>query len=224
MSMLSPLLRSNPAGPRLTLYDEAAGTRMEFSAQTLDNWASKVANMLEAEFELAPGSRLLIDVPASWQAAVIAIGAYNASLTPAFSSEAGATGTDPDVVFTTLDRASAWANVPDVVIVSPDPFGRGVVESGGELPLGAIDFGPTVRFYGDDYFGDSPELGTWLRGGTERGRYHAEPWETAGEFAERVMAPLAADGSVVVVTGLVSADRLQEILGAENVTHFFTSR
>ncbi len=223
MSLLSPLLRSNPASPRLTVYDEAAGTRMEFSAQTLDNWASKVANMFESEFDVSPGSPVLIDVPASWQAAVIAIGAYNASLTPVFSTDPGTTGAECDVVFTTLGRAPSWARVPDLVVVSDDPFGRGVVESGGELPLGAVDFGPTVRFYGDDYFGDSPALERWVRADVTRGRYHTEPWETEEDFAEHVMAPLAADGSVVLVTGVVSADRLTGILEAENVTRYFTA-
>ena len=46
MSMLAPLLATDPAAPRLTVYDETAGTRVEFSAITLDNWANKIANML----------------------------------------------------------------------------------------------------------------------------------------------------------------------------------
>ena len=47
MSLLQPLLASDPASPRLTVYDEDRGTRMEFSAQTLDILASKVVNILE---------------------------------------------------------------------------------------------------------------------------------------------------------------------------------
>ncbi|WP_115685167.1 TIGR03089 family protein [Corynebacterium senegalense] len=221
MSMLSPLLDTNPASPRLTVYDEAAGTRMEFSALTLDNWASKVANMLDGEFELSPGSPVLIDVPVSWQAAVVALGAYNSSRRPAFAGADAFKG-EPEVVFTTADRAAEWEGAADVVVVSSDPFGRGVVESGGELPLGAVDFGPTVRFYGDDYFGTTAQLAQWARPGVERGRYHVEPWTDAASFEERVLAPLAADGSVVVVTGLASADRLRSILEAENVSHFAT--
>ena len=75
MSMLAPLLQTDPSSPRLTVYDDSRGVRMDFSAQTLDNWASKVANMLDEEFDLAPGGRVAIDLPVSWQAAVIAIGA-----------------------------------------------------------------------------------------------------------------------------------------------------
>ena len=51
MSVLTPLVASDPASTRLTVYDEAAGTRMEFSAITLDNWANKIANMLIDEFD-----------------------------------------------------------------------------------------------------------------------------------------------------------------------------
>lgn len=216
MSMLTPLLRANPASPRLTVYDETGGTRMEFSAQTLDNWAAKVANMLDEEFDLAPDSRVLVDVPVSWQAAVIAIGTCTASRSPELG-DVEPSG-QPGVVFTTPERASAWESVPDVVVVSPDPFGRGVVESGGELPIGTIDFGPTVRFYGDDYFGNSPELARWARDGVGAGRWRVGPWRDTRGFEDSVLAPLAAGGSVVVVTGLASAERLAAIDAAENVT------
>ena len=73
MSVLTPLVASDPASPRLTVYDEAAGTRMEFSAITLDNWANKIANMLIDEFD-APDTAILLDLPVSWQAAVLPLG------------------------------------------------------------------------------------------------------------------------------------------------------
>ncbi|MDY5786328.1 TIGR03089 family protein [Corynebacterium sp.] len=220
MSMLSPLLATNPSSPRLTVYDEAAGTRMDFSALTLDNWASKVANMFDAEFELDADALVLIDVPPSWQAAVIALGAYNSGRTPVFGVD---TPGEPDVVFTTVEGAAKWVSVPDVVVVSDDPFGRGVVESGGTLPLGAIDFGPTVRFYGDDYAGASPALSTWARPDLEPARYSIAAWETSEDFERRVLGPLAADGSVVLVTGLASVERLDDIAETENVTHSLTT-
>ncbi|SDS39082.1 TIGR03089 family protein [Corynebacterium timonense] len=222
MSILSPLLRTNPSGPRLTVYDEVAGTRMEFSALTLENWANKVANMLDAEFELSDDARVLIDVPSSWQAAAIALGTYNSSRTPSFSPVEA--GDEPDLVFTTLERAAMWTDLPDVVVVSADPFGRGIVESGEELPLGTVDFGPTVRFYGDDYLGASPRLDAWARRGTGAERYRIDPWESRAEFDSLVMAPLAADGSVVLVTGLAPVERLSSIDVTENVTAHLSAR
>lgn len=221
MSMLAPLLHNDPASPRLTVYDDARGVRMDFSAQTLDNWASKVANMLDEEFDLAPDADILVDLPVSWQAAVIALGALNSSRTPRIDASGAPSPTPPpDLVFTTLEGADRWSDVPDCVVVSEDPFGRGVVESGGELPVGTVDFGPTVRFYGDAYFGESPQLGDFARDDVPAERTLVQRWQDARDFVESVLAPIAAGGSVVVVAGLVSAERLQEIASAEKVTQF----
>ena len=215
--MLAPLLHTDPSSPRLTVYDDSRGVRMDFSAQTLDNWASKVANMLDDEFDLAPDGSVAIDLPVSWQAAVIAIGTYNSSRTPLID----ASGTpSPDVIFTTLKGAARWDDVPDCVVVSDDPFGRGVVEAGGDLPVGTVDFGPTVRFYGDAYFGDSPQLHTFTEPGIGAERYLVQNWHGTEEFTTSVLAPIAAGGSVVVVAGLVSAERLQDIARTEKATRF----
>lgn len=216
--MLAPLLRTDPASPRLTVYDESRGTRMEFSAQTLDNWANKVANLLVEEFEADAETRVGIDVGASWQSAVIALGAYNAGISPLFD----ATGLAPTVIFTTPDAASRFPDVPDCVVVSDDPFGRGVVEAGGQLPEGTVDFGPTVRFYGDQYFGPSTDLSRFALPDIEAERYLVPPWNSAAEFERRVLAPLAAGGSVVLVTGLHPAERVEEVAAAEKVTRFLT--
>ena len=217
--MLGPLLSADPATPRFTIYDDARGIRMDFSAQTLDNWASKVANMLDEEFD--SGDEIAIDLPVSWQAAVIAIGAFNSSRTPLMDASGAPS---PDVIFTTLDGAARWSDVPDCVVVSDDPFGRGVVESGGELPVGTVDFGPTVRFYGDAYFGQSPALSSFAVPGISAERYLVQDWHTTEEFVSSVLAPIAAGGSVVVVAGLVAAERLQEIAEAEKVTRFIDNQ
>lgn len=212
--MLGPLLSADPATPRFTIYDDARGIRMDFSAQTLDNWASKVANMLDEEFDLSPDASIVIDLPVSWQAAVIAVGTFNSSRTPLIDDPA----TAPDIVFTTPERADKWTSAAECVLVSDDPFGRGIVEAGGTLPPGTVDFGPTVRFYGDAYFGISPELSTFAEDGIKAERYLVQGWQGTDGFRTVVLAPLAAGGSVVAVTGLASADRLKEITDAEKVT------
>ena len=48
-AILDPLLRDNPAGPRITYYDDATGERVELSTATLANWAAKTANLLRDE-------------------------------------------------------------------------------------------------------------------------------------------------------------------------------
>ena len=216
--MLSPLLRTDPASPRLTVYDDARGARMEFSAQTLDNWASKVANLLDEEFELDADAPIAIDLPTSWQSAVIALGAYNSGRTVRFAPELLADAT-PTTIFTTVDNAARWAEVPDCVVVSDDSFGRGVVEAGGELPFGTVDFGPTVRFYGDQYFGASPELTEFATPDLGPARYWVPGWRTAAEFRDFVLAPLAAGGSVCASAGPISADRREEIMDTEKIEH-----
>lgn len=222
MNMLAPLMRTDPASPRLTVYDEARGTRMEFSAQTLDNWANKVANMLLEEFELGADAVVGIDLPVSWQSAVIALGTYNASLALLVDAAASVPA-PPSVIFTSVEGAARWAEVPDCVVVSDDPFGRGVVESGGHLPEGTVDFGPTVRFYGDQYFGDSPDLGRYALPDIGSERYLVPAWHTAAEFERYALAPLAGGGSVVLAVGLASTDRLDEIARAEKVTQILTA-
>lgn len=229
MELLQHLLSADASAPRLSVYNEADGTRMDFSAQTLENWTSKIANMLLEELDLEPGtdSRILIDLPVSWQAAVIALGALAAGVP--FDVTDGATATEPHaddvaVIFTSpeayLEANAGSASTPlvDTVLVTQDPFGRGVVESGGELPLGTIDFGPTVRFYGDHFYGSTTPLPELFPTKLGAERVLSQGWADSASFQRAVLEPLAAGGSAVIVSGLCSADRLEEIAANEKVT------
>lgn len=214
MSMFEHLLRADPSSPRLTVYDETAGTRMEFSATTLDNWANKIANMLEEELELSEGSIIAIDLPRCWQAVVIALGAMNAHIDVHWTSAPDG----EDAVFTNADRFESWSReTMDVVLVSSDPFGRGIAESGGTLPVGALDFGPTVRFYGDQYFGASPSLSSFVSAPVSD-RLLSTGWNDAASFAKTVLAPLAGGGSAVIVAGMTTPARIDDIAATEKVT------
>ncbi len=216
MTLFSALLASDPASPRLTVYSEDSGARMDFSALTLDNWASKIANFLEEELDLSAGDAIGIDLPVMWQAAVIALGAAQAGVDYSFGPGEGA-----PVVFATVERAAAHTDSParpDVVVVSEDPFGRGVVEAGGQLPEGTLDFGPTVRFYGDQYFGQPRSLEELVESTGPAERLLSCGWADGAEFAAQVLAPLAAGGSAVVVAGVVSPERLDDIAAKEKVT------
>ena len=225
MELLQHLLSADAAAPRLSVYNEADGTRMDFSAQTLDNWASKIANMLLEELDLEPGgeARIRIDLPVSWQAAVIALGALAAGvdfdITDGTPRSGDAAANTPAVVFTSPESFAA-GGVPgaDTVLVTQDPFGRGVVESGGELPLGTIDFGPTVRFYGDQFYGRTTPLPQLFPTDFEAERVLSQGWQDLASFQRAVLEPLAAGGSAVIVSGLCSADRLEEIASNEKVT------
>lgn len=229
MELLQHLLSADASAPRLSVYNEADGTRMDFSAQTLENWTSKIANMLLEELDLEPGtdSRILIDLPVSWQAAVIALGALAAGIPFDMTDGAAAAEPTPDdiaVVFTSpeayLEANAGSASTPlvDTVLVTQDPFGRGVVESGGELPLGTIDFGPTVRFYGDHFYGSTTPLPELFPTDMGAERVLSPGWSDTASFQRAVLEPLAAGGSAVIVAGLCSADRLEEIAANEKVT------
>lgn len=212
MELLAHLLRTDPSSPRLTVYNENTGARLDFSALTLDNWAAKVGNMLLEELDLDADSRIVLDLPVSWQSVAIVLGALAAEIDWGFDG-------DGDVVFTSPAGWDQWsASGMDVVLVTDDPFGRGVVESGLELPAGAIDFGPTVRFYGDDFYGPAPALIDVVVASGRAERVLSTGWTSGEGLVRSVLEPLSAGGSAVVVAGMVDAGRLEEIATAEKVS------
>lgn len=214
MELLAHLLSADPAAPRLTVYNETTGARLDFSAQTLDNWAAKVGNMLLEELDLEPGSSIVVDLPVSWQAVAIVLGALAADIRWVFASEGAA-----EVVFTSPSAFGRWEDSgADIVLVTDDPFGRGVVETGGTLPTGAIDFGPSVRFYGDQFYGPAPALFDVIATSRAPERVLSTGWTTAEGLIRTVLEPLSAGGSAVVVSGLVDSGRLDAIATAEKTT------
>lgn len=212
MELLSHLLRADPTTPRLTVYNEATGARLDFSAQTLDNWAAKVGNMLIEELDLDEDSTIAIDLPVSWQAAVVVLGALAAGIEVTFGQH------EADAVFTTPDRYETHQPTGDVLLVSDDPFGRGIVESGGALPAGTIDFGPTVRFYGDHFFAPTRALTDIVSPSENSDRVLSTGWSDEAGFITAVLVPLSSGGSAVVVAGLTNSTRLDQIAAAEKVT------
>ena len=96
-ALLDPLLRDNPAGPRITYYDDATGERVELSTATLANWAAKTANLLRDELGAGQGTRVGVLLPAHWQTAAVLLGIWW------IGAEAVLSG-DADVTFCTRDR------------------------------------------------------------------------------------------------------------------------
>lgn len=237
MDLLAKILASDPTTPRLTIYDENTGARLDFSGITLDNWAAKVANMLIEELDLTEDSLISIDLPPGWQAVAIALGALAAGIPVTFFDAAIS-----DVVFVAenahkdatenaveSDAADPSEYSGDVVIVTNDPFGRGVEETGGTLLPGAIDFGPTVRFYGDQFAQPTRSLANIvadalpqsLRRFSPTSRVLVQGWADWLDFVAKVLAPLAAGGSVVVATGdpeNLPSERLERIADIEKVS------
>ncbi|AZA10855.1 TIGR03089 family protein [Corynebacterium gerontici] len=203
MRLLQDLLRQDPATPRVTIYEEDAGNRLDFSAQTLDNWAAKVANMLREELELEPGDPVSVDLPVSWQSIAISLGCVAAELDLRFDHSA-------EVLFCDSKPENYDG---EVVLVSSDPFGRGISELGKALPDDCIDFGPTVRFFGDHFPEEGPSLAAWAPPREAR-RHLSTGWNSLDQMRE-LLGHLSAGGSLVIVRGPASPERIAEIARAE---------
>ena len=235
MDLLAEILASDPTTPRLTIYDENTGARLDFSGITLDNWAAKVANMLIEELDLTEDSLISIDLPPGWQAVAIALGALAAGIPVTFFDTATsdvvfvAENAHKDATENESDAAGPSEYSGDVVIVTNDPFGRGVEETGGTLLPGAIDFGPTVRFYGDQFAQPTRSLANIVADTLPQSLHRFSPtsrvlvqgWADWLDFVAKVLAPLAAGGSVVVATGdpdRLTPERLDRIIDIEKVS------
>ena len=256
MDALSALL-TDPAAPRLTTYTDAG--RMELSAQTLQNWQSKVANLLLG-LGTGPGSVIVCDAAPGWQPVTIAVGAWlvgatvvdaRGPLPDSFSDAAG----PPVAAFTdSVERAEQLADeglagldvvdglgelgepIEEVFVLSTDPFGRGVTESGGELPFGLNDFSPELRVQPDAFLGTAAPAdegrvlaassgeqlseSQWLATtknddvAADGERVIFGPWNNAVQLAE-TLRPWAAGGAVVMSTE-ATPERLAELAASEN--------
>jgi uncharacterized protein (TIGR03089 family) len=181
-AILDPLLRDNPAGPRITYYDDATGERIELSTATLANWAAKTANLLRDELGAGPGSRVAILLPAHWQTAGVLFGVWYIGAEVVLGQE------NCDIACCTADRLdeadAAVGPGGEVVALSLDPFGKPVAD----LPFGVTDYATSVRVHGDQI---SPER---------------QPGPAlAGRSAADVYSAAQTSGAA---SGLTAADRL----------------
>lgn len=208
-ALLDPILSSDPAGPRITWYDDATGGRIELSAITLANWAAKTANLLRDEFGTMPGARVAVLLPAHWQTAAVLLGTWWAGaevvLEPADEAE---------VALVTPGRLSEVDHVAEVAALSLDAFGAPVKD----LPAGVTDYATNVRVHGDQFrsAGDggvaldgrsaadvlaAARLATSNAGigGGDR-VLSSRSWETPDDLIATLLAVLAAGASLVQVS------------------------
>lgn len=129
------MLRADPVGPRITYYDDATSERIQLSAATLANWATKTGNLLRDELAVGPASRITILLPPHWQTMAVLFGAW------LIGAETLLGPADPtaDLALCTAKRLhETLANTaPDgeVAVLSPDPFGQTTPG----LPVGVTD-------------------------------------------------------------------------------------
>lgn len=230
--VLADLLRSDPARPRVTFYEDTpgptAGERIELSGKVLANWVNKAANALQEELDVAPGSSVRLALPPHWRALYWALAVWSVGACVCLDEgEADVTVTDsPDLaaqsagtaVLTTLAalaRSAPGGAPADVIDEARELSSFGDQFSPWESPA-ATD--PALRVDGSHTAYDSvvPQR-DWAQGT----RLH-----TRSDDLEQVLldalAAWAVDGSVVLSRGPEPAgpaqDRLRERLDAEGVS------
>lgn len=158
---LQRLIIRDPGRPRVTWYGDD-GERVELSGAVLHNWINKTVNLLVEEFDAAPGTRVLLDLPPHWRAIVWGLAAWRTGATLVLLPDTAASGVveqeeeagvpalldlarDVDVVVTS--RPAAWTGTRAPVVAVPLPALARRFD--GDLPAGAIDAGSAVMTYGD---------------------------------------------------------------------------
>lgn len=227
--VLAEQVRSRGSAPLLTFYDDRTGERTELSYATLDNWASKTANLLVEELGVGRGSRVVLALTDHWTAAAVALGTWKAGavLLP-LAHDAAPAGADV-VVAGEQDAAGLEGDAPLLTI------GRGV---GGRLTATApgLPYGEEVPAFADDY--DDPavtadDLALVVDGTAETqagllaaaaGRLRPDDRllstdDLAGTegILDIVVAPVAAGASVVWCVGS-SSEALERRAAQERVT------
>lgn len=145
-AILDPLMASDPAGPRITYYDDATGERIELSTATLVNWAAKTGNLLRDEMGAGPGNKVAVLLPAHWQTAAVLFGIW-------WIGAEVVTNGGADAALCTAERlgdADEVVGFGEIAVLSLDPFGKPAPD----LPVGVTDYATAVRVHGDQI---SPE-------------------------------------------------------------------
>ena len=148
--LLAAAVRREPATPLVTSYDDATGERVELSATTLANWVAKTANLLQEEFDVAPGSTVALALPVHWQTAAVLLGAWScgaAVLDTAAEDDDRLAGAD--VVLAAADRLPPLEElgIDPLLGLSLHPMGLGMTGYAGP----ARDFALEVRVHGDSF-------------------------------------------------------------------------
>lgn len=149
--VLDRLLRSDPARPRVTYYDDAghgaSGERVELSARVLANWVNKAGNALQDDLDAGPGTTVALCLPTHWRAFYWALAVWAVGATvvlPRSTTEALLTAADADVVVTADPALAAAASARPVLVSLPMLARRHP-----DAPGGAMDEARELATYAD---------------------------------------------------------------------------
>ncbi|TMS53270.1 TIGR03089 family protein [Mycobacterium sp. DBP42] len=212
-AVLDPLLTADPAGPRITYYDDATGERIELSAVTMANWAAKTANLLRDEMGAGPGTRVAVLLPAHWQTAAVLFGVWWIGSEVVLG---GGSDNSADMALCTrdrLDEADDAVSGGEVAVLSLDPFGKPAPD----LPIGVTDYATAVRVHGDQIVPErvpgpalaGQSVAEVLKSAQNAAAAHGftgsdrvlstASWSTPDELVENLIAVFVAGASLVQV-------------------------
>jgi uncharacterized protein (TIGR03089 family) len=208
-SVLADILRSDPARPRVTFYEDTPGPtqgeRIELSGKVVANWISKAGNALQDEYDLGVGSTVRLVLPPHWRALYWAFAVWSVGGTV---DCAGAKTSD--LLICDDDAVASLAQPADVVLVTLAALAR-VHPS--PVPPGAMDEARELATYADQFVAladpspDDLALVTEAEHTAYRSVVPQRDWSVgarvslAGDLGQVLRSALAAwalDGSVVM--------------------------
>jgi uncharacterized protein (TIGR03089 family) len=233
-SVLAEILRSDPARPRVTFYEDTPGPtqgeRIELSGKVLANWVSKAGNALQDEYDLGPGSVVRLSLPPHWRAIYWAFAVWSVGATLDLRG-----GPAPDLLICDGSNAGVLAVEPaptDIVMVTLDALARA---HAGPVPAGAMDEARELATYGDQLVciaEPAPDDLALITDGVHRSYESVVPqalWPAnvrvslTGDLTqvlESTLAAWAVDGSVVLARNgqYAGGEPQPERLASERVT------
>jgi uncharacterized protein (TIGR03089 family) len=196
--LLTGQLARDGSRPLLTYYDDASGERVELSVATTANWVAKTANYLTDEHDVEAGDTVTVLLPLHWQTAIVILACWAVGAQVAFEGPGRVTvataGTEVDGEAVELALAPMGADFSHLIAAQPDAF----------LPINPA---------GSDLVEGSP---TDLPHGARV--LTVLPYDAADALSYGLIAPLAVDGSVVLLRH-AEMSRLSDHALTERATH-----
>ncbi|WP_462418060.1 TIGR03089 family protein [Kytococcus sp. Marseille-QA3725] len=228
-TVLEQFTTQDPQSPRLTCFDDVRGERIELSGAVLANWTAKAANVLQEEFDVEPGSVVVVDLPRGhWRTAYWVLATWAVGAVVALDPHEGA-----DVLVTTRPSSDLADDSDEVVAVTLHALARGW--EGEELPTGVFDDAAELASFGDGFTPwhevEDDHVALVLGGErwtmaevaetVEAGRVLVHPDDPV-RHVRTLLGVWAAGGSVVTVVSEGPVDPDQPRFTAEGVTRSAT--
>ena len=229
--ILTARLRRDGDRPLVTAYDRMTGERTELSVATADNWASKAANYLTEDLEIALGDPVGLLVGTAWTTPVLLLACWRVGALPVIGGDAVRASAAATVFVSEERLGELEGSTAELVVV-----GRGMgarLSPQASAAGGLRSFAEEVLAFADDYhdpavdgaapaWADPPLSQSALLAATaewpQAARVLSAVAADSTDGAMAVAGALSQDGSLVLVRGGAAAD-LDAIAADERVTH-----